>query len=287
MLWLIPDSRGLAFDRVYARRQLGYGIPSLAIGAMSTATVRGQDFIVAGILGTRSVGFYYLAARLPNQVYQLARSLSMALLPAFSRAEGDRLARAYALVTRYSAFLILFPLALAIPLAEPLIVLLYGPQWRPAAAPLVLLMAAFAVRFVFWHLGNLLKSRNRVRDLTPVMLLQFVATMIGCYFGARSFGLVGAASAILAVELVLIAPKVRLIRTVVPFELGTVLAEPLAAFAVSAGIATAAATYLPGATALLVSALSASAIFLGAAIRSDRVFVNQLIASLRRAPRSA
>lgn len=287
MLWLVPDARGLAFDREYARRQLHFGIPSLAVGMMSTATVRGQDFIVAGLIGTRSLGFYYLAARLPEQIYQLARSLSMALLPAFSRAEGDRLTRGYALVTRYSAFLILLPLALAVPLAEPVIRLLYGPRWAPAAAPLVLLMAAFSVRFVFWHLGNLLKSRDRVRDLTPVMLLQLVATLVACYVGARYFGLVGTAAAVLAVELLLVAPKVRLIRTVIPFDLRSVLAEPVAAFALSAAIVAAAGAWLPDTTALAVGSLASVGIFLGAAFRSDPAFVAQLLASLRRAPRSA
>jgi O-antigen/teichoic acid export membrane protein len=287
MLVLIRDGRGFALDRAYARRQLNYGIPSLAIGAMSTATVRGQDFIVAGVLGTKSLGFYYLASRLPNQVYQLARSLSMALLPAFSRAEGDRLARAYALVTRYSAFLILFPLALAVPLAGPAIRILYGPQWEPATEALVLLMAAFSVRFVFWHLGNLMKSRNRVRELTPVILLQLVATMVACYFGARWFGLQGTAAAVLVVEVILVAPKVRLIRSVIPFDPRTVLAEPVAAFAISAAIAAAAAAWLPDAAAFAVGALGSTAIFAAAAIHSDRAFLQQLIASLRRAPRSA
>jgi O-antigen/teichoic acid export membrane protein len=287
MLALIPDGRGFALDRAYARRQLNYGIPSLAIGAMSTATLRGQDFIVAGVLGTRSVGYYYLASRLPNQIYQLARSLSMALLPAFSRAEGERLARAYALVTRYSAFLILFPLALAVPLAGPAIRLLYGPQWEPATDALVLLMAAFAVRFVFWHLGNLMKSRNRVRELTPVMLLQFVATMVGCYVGALWFGLVGTAAAVLVVELILVAPKVRLIRSVIPFDLGRVFAQPFAAFAVSAVIAAGAAALLPDGAALVVGALGSAVVFVAAALHSDPAFVHQLIASLRRAPRSA
>jgi O-antigen/teichoic acid export membrane protein len=287
MLWLVPDARGLALDREYVRRQLNFGIPSLAIGIMSTATVRGQDFIVAGVLGTRNVGFYYLATRLPEQVYQLARSLSLALLPAFSRADGERLTRGYALITRYSAFLILFPLALAVPLAEPLIRILYGPQWTPAAAPLVLLMAAFSVRFVFWHLGNLLKSRDRVRDLMPVIVLQLVATLVACYVGARYFGLVGASAAVLAVELLLIAPKVRLIRTVVPFNLRSVLAEPVAAFVLSAAIVAAAAAWLPNATAVAAGTLASVGIFLVAALRSDRAFVHQLMVSVRRSPRSA
>jgi O-antigen/teichoic acid export membrane protein len=287
MLWLVPDGRGLALDRDYVGRQLNFGVPSLAIGMMATATVRGQDFIVAGLLGTRSVGFYYLAARLPEQIYQLARSLSLALLPAFSRADVDRLARGYTLVTRYSAFLILCPLALAVPLAEPVIRILYGSQWTPAAGPLVLLMAAFSVRFVFWHLGNLLKSRDRVRDLTPVMLLQLVATLVACYIGALYFGLVGTAAAVLAVELILIAPKVRLIRTVIPFDVRSVLAEPVAAFVLSAAIVAAAGAWLPDVTALAVGAFASVGIFLAAAIRSDPAFVQQLVASLRRAPRNA
>jgi O-antigen/teichoic acid export membrane protein len=211
----------------------------------------------------------------------------MALLPAFSRAEGERLARAYALVTRYSAFLILFPLALAIPLAGPVIRLLYGPRWEPATDPLVLLMAAFAVRFVFWHLGNLMKSRNRVRELIPVMLVQLAATLVGCYLGARWFGLIGAAAAVLGVELILVAPKVRLIRSVIPFDLGAILAEPLAAFAISGAIAAGAAAWLPDGAAIAVGAVGSTVVFGATAIRSDPAFLQQLIASLRRAPRSA
>ena len=39
-------------------------------------------------------------------------------------------------------------------------------------------MGAVTIRFAMWHLGNLLKSQERMRDLTIVSAVQLVMTVV-------------------------------------------------------------------------------------------------------------
>jgi len=66
----------------------------------------------------RQLGFYYLAARLPSQIFQVWRTLSVVIAAAFSRADRGQLSRGLDLTTRFSAFLVGLPLAVVIPLAQ-------------------------------------------------------------------------------------------------------------------------------------------------------------------------
>ena len=67
---------------------------------------------VAATLGAHRLGYFFLAYRAPSQVFQLARWMALAALPTFSRTEGERLSRGFALGMRLSAYLTVLPLAL-------------------------------------------------------------------------------------------------------------------------------------------------------------------------------
>ncbi|HCG01579.1 MAG TPA: hypothetical protein DEV93_13655 [Chloroflexi bacterium] len=281
MLILVPAGRGLVWDRLLMRKQFSFGAPLLTTGLLGTMTLRGQDLVVAALLGTRSLGFYYLATRLANQAYQLGRALSVPLLPAFSRSSDSQLAQGFALTTRFSAFLVALPLALAVPLAGPFVVAVYGERWHPAALPLTLLFAAVAVRFVLWHAGNLLKSRGRVREIMWLAVVQLILTTIACSIGAWLLGVTGVAAGVLAVELALVEPKRRLIRSVVPFRIRDVLRSPAVALVLGTVVAAATARILPAPGVLFAAALSVVAVFAAIAWLTDSRSVSLIVSAFR------
>ena len=93
------------------------GTAPLALGVMVVgARLLGLDtaadalasvyLVVATMLGTRQLGFFYIAARLPYQMYQLGATLSRALLATFSRAGRSQLERGVGITVRFSAFFI-------------------------------------------------------------------------------------------------------------------------------------------------------------------------------------
>lgn len=287
MLVLVPAGRRPALDRELARAQLAFGVPLLAGGFLNTLTQRVPEIVVGALLGTRELGFLYLASRIPGQVYQLGRSLSGALLPAFSRSDDRQLERGFALIARLSAVLVALPLAVAAPLATALVTTVYGERWAPAGPVLVLLFAALAIRFVFWHVGNLLKSRGRVLEMTALNAAQLALMAAGCSIGAVVGGLQGVAAGVLAVEAILVAPRLRLIRSVVPFRAGSVFRLPAGALLAGLAVAGACAALLPDAQALALSALAVAALFAGLLWRSDRAALALVLSSFRRSAHGA
>lgn len=261
MLYRVPDARGVAVDRELFRPQLSFGLPALATAVLSQAVQRTPDIIVASVLGTRALGFYYLAARVPAQVFQLGGKFAGTLLPAFSRSTKEQLARGYGTTTKLSAFFMGLPLAIVIPLAPTLVEVVYGDGWEPAATPLTFLLLAISVRFVFWHAGNLLKSQGRVKEMMYLQALQLVLTIAACLVGSQLAGLDGVAGGMLAVELLLVPPKVRLIRSVVPFAPIRVLRAPLVAMLAGVGVALASALLLPSVAALLIATATVASVF--------------------------
>jgi PST family polysaccharide transporter len=282
MLVLVPDGRRLAFDREAAHRILQFGIPSAATSLMGFLSERGSELVVAIFLGTRTLGVYFIAARLPAQLYQVGGNLSAPVLTAFSRSTQEQLGRGFVLATRFSAFFILLPLAFVIPLAQPFVTTVYGDKWSAAAAPLVLLTAAIAVRLTFWHTANLLKSRGRVKEITMLTALQLVLVLGLAALGAWAFGAVGAAAAVLIVELVLAAAKIRLARSMVTFAAVRTLRAPLVALVFGALLAGAAAWLLQDAAALVVGGVLVCAAFAVIAWRSDRTTITAIVAAVRR-----
>jgi lipopolysaccharide exporter len=282
MLRLVPEGRAVAFDRANLRAQLQFGVPSMLTGLLSTGAQRGQDIVVAATLGTRQLGFFYLASRICGQVYQLGRSLTVPLLPAFSRVRDAQLERRFTKVTRLSAFFVAAPLAVLIAEGRDLVTAVFGERWQPAAVPLTLLFAAVGLRFVFWHVGNLLKSQARVREMTVLTAAQLVLLLAGSYLGARLHGLIGLAVASVVVEALLTLPRLRLIRSVVRFSNRSTFWAPVGTLLVAAAVARSVAAWTGGVGGLIVTGAAVAAVFAAALWLTEHATILTASAAFRR-----
>jgi O-antigen/teichoic acid export membrane protein len=159
------------------RRMWRYGLVLGLIGLPSALlSERLEVFIIARFWSAAEVGFYSLAAGLALHARRLAPSaLAEALFPAISRLEGARdrwgVANAYVQATRYLTMMA-WPLAFAgAILAEPAIRVLFGPEYRPAAPVLAVLMLAAGLVSIGHPAVAVIYSQERHRFIVVSSLL--------------------------------------------------------------------------------------------------------------------
>jgi PST family polysaccharide transporter len=116
--------------------------------------------------------------------------------------------------------------------AGPLIGLVYGPVWRPAAAVLAALGLLAALRILFELVYDYFVVLANTRVVFTVQVIWLVALIPALYAGARLGGPAGAGAAQLAVAAAVVAPiyLYELRRTgVMPSALARRLAMPVLA----------------------------------------------------------
>jgi PST family polysaccharide transporter/lipopolysaccharide exporter len=131
-----------SFNRGVARDLLGYG-KFITASAIVTFIITELDSAVIGkLLGTQQLGFYALAATVATMAtLSMSQIASSVLMPAYSKLQGDapRLHAAYLRVLGLVTLVIAPASAGLACLAEPLLHVVYGEKWLPAAVPLQLL----------------------------------------------------------------------------------------------------------------------------------------------------
>lgn len=164
-LWLlVPFRPSLRLPREVAWPMWRYGRGILAVNALAAVLHHADLLVVGRFLGATALGLYQLAYKIPEMtLLLLARVLSRVLFPAFSKVQQDpeRLQRGYLLGLRSLGF-IAIPLATALTwLAEPLVVVTFGPRWSPAAPLLRVLAVYFCIRALSTNAGDVLKAIGR------------------------------------------------------------------------------------------------------------------------------
>ncbi|HVS14500.1 MAG TPA: lipopolysaccharide biosynthesis protein [Thermoanaerobaculia bacterium] len=164
-LWaVVPWRPGLHLPRELVAPMFRYGRGIVAVKALS-AVIHHADLVVVGrMLGVTALGFYQMAAKVPEITLTMALWMaSKVLFPTFARlhAAGEDLARGYLAALRWVALASL-PAAVGLVLvAEPLVATLFGASWRPAVPILQGLAVAIGLRSLGTPAGDLLKATGR------------------------------------------------------------------------------------------------------------------------------
>lgn len=169
---------------------VAFGFQTLAIGGVSTLSMRASDFLLGRILGFTALGYYSRASALSNTIFQNLYGSTAKVLFA-KLAEDERahfgLERGYLNGLRMILALMWPVLGGIAVLAAPVIDILFGSRWYPAALPLALLMLAqalalsFAMHHELFVLRNQLGVQSRLETIRSVIGLLVFA--IGCTFG--------------------------------------------------------------------------------------------------------
>ena len=280
------------FDRELSRRLLKFGLP-LAGSSLVVFSVGFVDqFVVGSVIGPVALGFYVLASNISNwPTNVLSRPVRDVSPAAFARLQGDPPALRSAFLSSFGLLAaITFPACLVLTgAAAPIIGVLYGEEWAPAASALGWLGLLAGMRILFELFYDYFVVLGSSRVVLAVQLIWLVALVPALYAGAQIGGIGGAAAAHVAIATFVVLPMYlrELRQAKIPWRsLASHVAVPVLAGAAVAGVALIAHELIPfdlaalgvaGAGLLVVLALEAKR--MRAAVQHLRAVGNVAVSS--------
>ncbi|WP_405437476.1 lipopolysaccharide biosynthesis protein [Streptomyces avidinii] len=237
-----PGTLRFGWDREQARALLRFGLPLAGASMLALGVVNVDTMVVGSALDPLALGFYVLAFNISGWpvriISEAARRVSFAgfsrladspkaLAAGFSRALGVVMAGTVPICVLLAA------------LAAPVVELIYGERWLPAARALPWLMALGLVRIGCELAYDCLVAIGRRRSLIGVQGLWLVILIPVLVIGARTGGIVGVAQGHVLVAGAVVVPVFLLALHRGGIRLGTVAracAWPLLGGAVMAAV---------------------------------------------------
>ncbi|MEV5972700.1 oligosaccharide flippase family protein [Streptomyces sp. NPDC051921] len=221
-----PGMLKFGWDKEQARALLRFGLPLAGASLLSLAVVNADAMIVGAVLGNIALGFYMLAFNMAGWpvrvISETARRVSFA---GFSRLADDPKALSEGFARALGVLM-----AATVPacvllgaLAGPLVELVYGAKWRPAAEALPWLMALGLARIAAELTYDCLVAIGRRRSLLLIQGLWLVTLVPVLILAARAGGI-----GTVAVGHVVVAGAVVLPAFLVALRRGGIAARALA-----------------------------------------------------------
>ena len=197
----------LHFDLAQMRRVLASGLRLWAAGLATMINARGFDMLAGLALGAVALG----AIRIAGQTVMLLIDMTVSPLTAMgfallARAMDDpaQFKQTLAVIARLAALLIFPAFAGLYVVADPLLPLIFGARWAPAATITPYMCVIAPALYSQLLISAALFAAGRSDRLLQWSLLESAVTLVAALVGAR-FGLVGLAIAG-TVRLYLMAP---------------------------------------------------------------------------------
>jgi O-antigen/teichoic acid export membrane protein len=270
----------LGFDRDIARKLTRFGVPLAASLGVEAVVMNVQFMIIGHLTNATALGFYLLAFNVSSWAQSiLGTAIRYVSVAGFSRLSEQDDAALSAGVQRSMPLLVtvVAPIvALTSALAAPLVSLLYGAQWAPAAAVLSVLVVLTLGRMMTALAVDILMSAGATRS-TLWINVGWVVVLIPTLWGAvRLDGIRGAAIAQTAIGFIVAIPLAALALRRAGVDLtpvGPALIRPLSAAVLAAAVAAGVARFTgPHAMVqLAVAGVVGMALYLPAAVPRDQL----------------
>jgi len=284
LLWFSPLPFRLGFDRAKARALLRFGLPLAGSNVILFIVENVDQLVVGRVLGVTALGFFALASNLSNWPLTIFSQPVRNVAPAtFSRLRHDSAAMRSGFLSAAELLgAVTLPVCLALSAAAiPLVGLIYGTQWLPAAKVLILLSALSALQIFFELTYDFFVVLAKSRVVFTLQLAWIVVLIPALVAGARVGGIAGLAMAEAAVAAGLVLPWyiVELHRTGIRLRgLAGRLWLPLAGGALAGLLAGAAARAAPNYLTALIAGGMAGLGVIGLLL----YYMRPVVASLRR-----
>jgi PST family polysaccharide transporter len=195
VLWLlIPWRPKLHAEREGLGSMLRFGGTLTVVNILSAMIAKADSLFVGRLLGANALGLYALGFRLPELiVFNLSVVASQVLFPAFAAVGRDGLGDAYATSLRYMLMIGLPSAAVLAILAEPVILVAFGDQWRGSIEPMQILTLFALLVAVSVPAGTAYKAMGRV-DVILKLALPRAAAVITLLWLFADEGLAAAAA---------------------------------------------------------------------------------------------
>jgi O-antigen/teichoic acid export membrane protein len=149
------------FDHALFGRMWRYGLKSHAHTIASHFHFKADIYLVAYFLAPAQVAFYSIAARLAEHLLWFPQAVGMALFPRLAGSHPAEAHRMTAAAIRQTVVLSLVPALLLAGCGRLLLVLWYGAEYEPAAAPLRWVCVGIVMMSLYVLLSRNFTSRNR------------------------------------------------------------------------------------------------------------------------------
>jgi PST family polysaccharide transporter len=209
------------------RELVGFGRHIVAGEFVRRARIEIGTVLVGRFLSPASLGSYYYAQRVAARpLAALVDSTSYVLFPAFARISRDdtRFRKAFLRALRWIS-VVAFPASLALfPFGEPLMVLLFGDEWRNAGYALTA-MCAYAGGHALDSLASeVFKASGRPNFIFRMQVVSAVLT-VALMVPLLQFGLIGVATAVSLTSIGVATYAVRTVARVIGVPVRRLLRE--------------------------------------------------------------
>lgn len=209
VLFVIFEPIKFGYDREIARRLLKFGLPLAGSSVVLFSVVYVDQFVVGSVIGPVALGLYVLAFQVSNwPVNVFSRPVRDVSPAAFARLQGDPPALRRAFLSSVGLLTaITLPICLVLSgAAEPIIDVVYGPEWSGAAAALGWLGLLAGLRILFELFYDYFVVLGSSRVVFTVQLVWLVVLVPALYVGATVGGIGGAAAAHVIVASFVVLP---------------------------------------------------------------------------------
>ena len=223
----VPDKAELWPSLKGWRRPLGFGGWLTATTISSSLGVQAADLITGRVLGLASTALLSRASSLGTQIgVMFYATVTQPALPAFVRAEQEETDGMKRVYLRFVAVItgLIWPAYAGLAIwAEPVIVLLFGAQWRASAALLPMICLASIISYAAMPYHEVLVARHRVR-LFFLCETGLLASWLALLLVTTRFGLLAVAWACVANSLIAITVYVTALRLAIGLRLSEIAA---------------------------------------------------------------
>ena len=202
----------LAAGRAFWSTMLRVGVVLGAAGILVTAYVRIDQVLVFVFAGSRQAGLYAAAYRILDQAQFVPGSVMATLFPLIASAyPADllRVRRLLQLSAEYLSMGSLGALAFTIVAAKPIMVLLFGSSFAPAASALPVLMGAFVSISFGYLVGNMVVILGLQRRFLAYAALGLVVNLLLNVILIPPYGFQAAAWVTLLTEITVMSLSMR------------------------------------------------------------------------------
>lgn len=204
-LWLIvPWRPRFRYQPGLLGPVFNYGKGLVAVNLLSALTHHLDVLVVGRWLGANALGFYQIAAKLPEATITMVTwVVSKVLFPAFSEhnRSGARIEQAFLVTLRYlSLFALPASVVLAL-LSAPMVNLVFGPDWAAATSAMQWLAIYAAIRTLSTPAGDLLKASGHTALLARLSMIKAALLLPLLWAGIR-WGIEGTAVAMVASSMI-------------------------------------------------------------------------------------
>jgi O-antigen/teichoic acid export membrane protein len=226
----------LVVKKEYISSLFSFGLPLLADQSINYWVRNIDNLLVGKYLGKDVLAYYskaYSLMLLP--VRQLTGTLTKVLFPSFSLIQDDTLqiARIYLKISRVIA-LVAFPVMICMSaLAEPIILIVYGDQWKPVI-PIFRVLSILGMFQALGSLsGNIYLALGKTKLMFRLGLFSRSLMIIGIVVGLFNWGLMGMVFGYCIASGLGFIPELYLIGKLININLKTIVVNflPYLAFA--------------------------------------------------------